>query len=284
MEVEKNLLNKLRSNFEYMSGVEKKIADVILDNPKRFISLSMVELAELAGVSQGSIINFANKFAGGGYPALKLKIAADMSDYDKELFSVVEETDGVKDVLRKIAKDSYTALKNTEVINNEGSLKNVADLILKAKKVEIYGVYRSAIVANDFYFQLLTLGIPAVFVGDVLTCAVSASLLEKDCLVFAVSSSGKTKDIIDAVKIAKKNEVPVVCLTSNKNSPLAKISDEILLTASSGNTLTGKANEVRLAQLTITDALCAYLRSRIDENEEKYFNMSEIIASHSIKD
>lgn len=284
--MEKKLLNELRSNLEYLSPTERKIANAILSDPKEFISYSMTELSQSAGVSQGSIINFANKFAAGGFPVLKLQIAACLSEFENRSYvSSAEKGDGVKDVLCKTTDSTLSALRNTEAVNDEGTLRRAAERILKAKKVEIYGVYRSAVVATDFSYQLLTLGIPAVFVSDVLTAAVSASLLDADSLVVAVSASGKTKDVLDAVKIAKSKNAHVICLTNHKNSPLAKLSDEVLIASASGNTLMGLASEIRLSQLALTDALCAYLRSRIDEqSEQQYFELREIISSHSVND
>lgn len=282
--MEKKLLNELRSNLEYLSPTERKIANAILADPKEFISYSMTELSQSAGVSQGSIINFANKFTGGGFPVLKLQIASCLSEFENRSYvSNAEKGDGVKDVLRKTTDSTLSALRNTEAVNGEDTLRLAAECILRAKKVEIYGVYRSAVVATDFSYQLLTLGIPAVFVSDVLTAAVSASLLDADSLVVAVSASGKTKDVLDAVKIAKSKGAHVICLTNHKNSPLARLSDEVLIAAASGNTLMGLASEIRLSQLALTDALCAYLRSRIDEQgEQQYFEVREIISSHSV--
>jgi len=78
--MKQKLLRELRSNLDYMSNVERRLAEVILQDPRRFVSYSLGELAELAQVSQGSIINFANKFCGGGFPALKMEIAASLPD------------------------------------------------------------------------------------------------------------------------------------------------------------------------------------------------------------
>ena len=186
----------------------------------------------------------------------------------------------------KITVDNVNeALSNTLATNEENTLMSVAELIMSAKKVEIYGIFRSAVVATDFYYQLLQLGIPATFVSDVLTCAVSASMLGEGSLVIAISSSGQTQDIINAVKLAKCNNVPVVCITAHKNSPLAKLSDEVLIAAPSGNSLTSSETEIRTAQLTITDAICTFLQTKFDKTGEKnYFKMSEILNSHNVKD
>lgn len=281
----KKLLGALKANLVFLSGVERKIAAVILEDPKKFTSYSLTELSEVASVSQGSIINFANKFAGGGFPALKMQIALGLSDYEKQPFSAVAENDDAKVVLKKVADDTQEALRNLQLFNDGETLQRTAERIMNAKKVEIYGVFRSAVVANDFYYQLLTLGIPASFVSDVLTCAVSASMLEKDSLVIAVSSSGKTKDVIDAVKIAKGNGVPVVCLTAHKDSPLASISDEVLIAPASGNSVSGRDMEIRFSQLALTDALCAYIRNKSSANGEKlYFGLRDILNSHNVND
>ena len=174
--MEKALLLELKSGIEYMSGVEKKIAETILLDPKKFTTYSMQELSSVAEVSQGSIINFANKFCGGGFPILKMQVALSLGE-EKWSFSGVNTGDSVKEILVSRVNSINVALKNTIAINNESSLLSVAEKILKAKRVEIYGISRSAVVATDLYYQLLQMGIHANFVNDVLTCAVSASLL-----------------------------------------------------------------------------------------------------------
>ena len=278
-----NLLNELCANLNHLSNAERKIASAILADPKRFITYSMTELSEIADVSHGSIINFSNKFSGGGFPNLKLQIAASISGYEQS-FSVATGANGIKDVLEKTIQNNVNALKNTLSMSDEETLKKAADRILGAKKIEIFGIYRSAIVASNLHFQLLQLGIPASFVSDVLSNSISASMLDPDCLVIAISNSGKTKDIIDAVRVAKDRGVPIVGITSNKHSPLAKLSDETLIAASCGSTVSGSETEVQISQLIITDALCTYLRSCIDAGEKRYWAIKNILSSHNVED
>ncbi len=276
-----NIIIVLKTNLNNLSRVEKKIATVIIKSPEKFIKLSMEELAKNAEVSQGSIINFSKKYAGGGFPELKLKVSACISGLKEQQFNVVYENDTMKSALKKNIELHSNAYGITYEINNESTMKAVAEKILKAKKVEIYGVFCSAAVATDFCYQLLLCGVPAAFVSDILTCSVSASMLRKDSLVIAISSSGYTRDIIDAVKNAKKNNVPIVAITSNINSPLAKLSDYVLVAAASGNSLSGAAAEIRSSQLLLTDTICSYIRSK-KEKSEKYAELKKILSSHNI--
>lgn len=277
-----SIFSELKTNLEYMSAKEKKIAEVILSCPKDFINLNLKELCVKAGVSQGSIINFANKFCGGGFPKLKLLVASSLGA-NEEFITEKQEDGDLKSILAKTGENYLTAVNNTLNITDENTLKQVANLLLKAKKIQIYGIYRSGIVATDLYYQLLQLNLPASFIVDVLTCAVSASLLDKNSLVVAISSSGQTKDVIDAVKIAKANGVKVVAITGHKNSALANISDYVLVSAPSGNSSLSVPTDARISQLAIVDTLCTYIRRKAGDMN-KYFEIENILRTHNVKD
>lgn len=281
----RNVLNELATNKKFLTQVEGKIAEVILRSPEDFLSYSLQSLSEETGVSQGSIINFSNKFSGGGFPALKIEVAKSIKEHKGRKFSVVEKQDDAYTVLEKQVDNVKKALSNTVEANSAEVLNCVADEIISASKVEIYGIFRSAVVATDLYYQLIQCGVPSYFVSDVLTCAVSASVLDQEGLIFAVSSSGRTKDVIDAVKIAKERGIKVVCLTANMSSPLARLSDYVLIASASGANVTEEHKEVRTSQLAVIDALCSYVRSKKDENnEQRYYVLSNILNSHSVND
>ena len=280
-----NILQNIKINYEFMSQVERKIASKIILDPEKFTTYSLSELAQVAQVSQGSIINFANKHGGGGFPSLKLAIAAALAQDQNKTFSRVGDNESITEMLRDTASNISDALLNTLEGNDENALKKAAEMILAAKKIEIYGVFRSAAVATDFHYQLLQIGIPATFVGDILTSAVSASMLNRDSLVIAISSLGQTREVVNAVELAKKNGVPIISITSNINSPLASLSDVTLISSPSGNSLISKNSEIRISQLAITDALCAYLREKLDsDGHNSYFKMKEILQILNIKD
>ena len=280
-----NIFAVLKSEYEYMSRVERKITDRILDDPQIFVSCSLAELSASAGVSQGSIVNFSRKYSSGGFSSLKATVAACLKSDSDTPFAVVDKTQGVKSAMEIKIRENMIAFQNTFSLNDETSMKQVVERILSAKKLEIYGIFNSGIVATSFCYQLIQLGIPATFVSDTLMCAISASMLDQDSLVIAISASGRTKEILDAVKMAKKNGVSVVCLTANGNSPLAQISDEVLLCASSGMTVSDRSEEIRLSQYLIVDTLCSYLRSIIDQSgQTHYFKLREILNSHNVND
>ena len=279
-----NILSEIAALAPILRGVEAEIWAFIIKDPKKFTEYSLKDVASAASVSQGSVVNFANKYAGGGFPTLKLKIAEALSDYVKLEGNAKGEEGGVMEALVKNNAKKEKALRNTEILNSKENLLSAAELILAAKRVEIYGVFRSASVATDLCYQLLQLGIYASFVSDVLTSAVSAAMLDEKSLVIAISSSGKTKDVIDAVKIAKENGASVIAITSNKNAPLARIASTTLIAAMSGEGDSIMPNEIRTSQLAIIDALVDYLSGVIADGNHSYSRIKNILTSHNVEE
>ena len=279
-----NIISEIKGNFEFLTKTEQKIADFLLTNPDKFTRLSISQLSNILSVSQGSINNFSKKYSGKGFAELKILVASCSAAKSEPPFSDIDKSSSMKSVMRQRINESFQALDGTYEINSEESLSSAADLILNAKRIEIYGVYQSGIVARDLCYQLIQLGIPASYVTDTLMGAVAASMLNCDSLVIALSNSGQTKEILDAVEIAKSCNAKSLCITSNKLSPLANICDISLLTTNSGSTISDRYNEVRLSQIIIADTLCSHIRSVIDETGKKhYYKLEKILSSHSIK-
>lgn len=278
-----NILGEIRNSYNFLTKTERKIAALILSDPDSFTRLSITEVSNKTDVSQGSINNFSKKFCGGGFSDLKLKIAGSSHLHIEQPFSSIDKNAGIKGALKYRIDAVSAAFNNTYEINSEEALKAAAEKIISAKRIEIYGVYQSGIVARNLCYQLIQLGIPASYQEDTLMGAVSASLLSENSLAIALSASGETKEIIDAATLAKENGSKVICLTSNKFSPLASLSDITLLAAGSGSSISDKWNEERMSQLLLADTLCSYLQSIIDESGNlHYYKMQEILSSHSV--
>lgn len=282
---DKKLIQKIKAQLPYYSNVEKRIAQKIVENPKVFITLSMAQLSKEINVSQGSINNFSKKITGGGFSNLKLILAQELPEIEKENheFSNIEKN--FEHTPEKAFEKSNKALKNTVTLNSEETIKNVVKKLLNAKRIELYGIFRSGIIAKDFSYQLLQLGLPATYVDDVLLSPVSSLMLDDKSVVIAISSSGRTKDIIDAVKIAKEKGVYVICLTAHKSSPLSKLANETLISAYSGESMTGESNEARLAQMFLVNCICSQLNYELDKcGTHHYHKVKEILNSHSVDD
>ncbi|MCI8387544.1 MAG: MurR/RpiR family transcriptional regulator [Clostridiales bacterium] len=270
-------LTLIKQRLSSMSATEQRIASYILAEPQKVVSLTMRVLASETGVSEGSVANFAGRLGFDGYTALKIAIARSLSDGGSPMFDNVNPSDSVKEVMRKMRDNTVDALRSTCETMSESDLAAAVELLWGAKRrIEVYGIGSSSMLAEDAAFRLIKLGLPAVVVKDSYISSVSALMLDSDCLALAISYTGRTHDIVKTMKIAKEKGAKTMCITCYADSPLARMCDCSLVAVSgeavnSSSTLSGKLATVsRLAQLLIVDTLCAYIAAqRRDEALEK---------------
>lgn len=278
------LLYKMEGQLGQYTKTDRRIADVILANPKVAVEYTMEQLAEKAGVSQGSIHNFSIRLCGGGFAKLKILLAQEIGEYRSAETDLVSAQDSMADVLDKVIEEMTGAYRQTAAMNDPQTMSRIVKMLLSAKRIEIYGIYTSGIVAEEFYHRLLVLGLPAVYVTDGLMCPVSATMLDKDCLAIAISTSGQTKDICDALQVAKENGVPRVCITANPKGPVAALCDEVLQVPVNPSVTKNRPDVARNSAILLVEAICAYIRRKAPGERKQYDRLSTILNSHSIKE
>lgn len=68
-------LLRIRQMYPTLAQNDRKLADFLLHNAQQARHLSSQKLAQLAGVSQSSVVKFAQKMGYKGFPALKLALS-----------------------------------------------------------------------------------------------------------------------------------------------------------------------------------------------------------------
>lgn len=70
-----------------------------------------------------------------------------------------------------------------------------------------------------------------------------------------ISHSGSSKDVVDALQLARQSGAITICLTHHTKSPITKVADIKLYTAARETALRSDAMTSRIAQLSILDVL-----------------------------
>ncbi len=104
------------------------------------------------------------------------------------------------------------------------NVKALMDNLICAKRVFVYGMGRSGLIAQAFGMRLANLNFQVYIVGGVTTPAI-----DKGDFLFLISGSGNTKSIVMAAKIAKEKGAKVGALTSNPDSQVAKLADVFVI-------------------------------------------------------
>ena len=262
----KTILN-IKAKYNTLGNTDKKIADFLMNNPRAVLSLYITDLAKRCDTSEAAIVRFSKKMGFSGYQQLKLSLAqeADMRPVSEN----ITENDSAYDIFSKVCEDIFCSLEKTKRALDAKSLQTCCEKILSADKILICGLGNSASVATDAAHKMLRLGLNACAYTDNHMQAIAAAHAAKNSVFLGISHSGRSQDIVEAMKIAREQGAFCTALTGAEKSPLHKAADVVLRTVSDETNYRILGLSSRIAQLAIIDAVYSYLVCHIISAQEE---------------
>lgn len=258
--INRMILDTLVNGEVKLSKSEKWIALSVLNNPTKVINQSITSLAEEAGVSLPTVNRFCKKLGFDGYPAFKIQIAQEITNTNELLdrFNVDKDT---PEVVKRVMSDIQSTIVNVGQNLNAESIDKATDLLASANSITFFGLGGSGPVALDAQHKFFRFGVPVVAHTDYINQRMIVSMMKEGDLLVSISFTGRTTEIVETAKIAKKNGVKTIALTS-EDSPLAKLSDVVLHIHTHLENNLHIPMTSRLAHLAIIDILSATVQAR----------------------
>lgn len=258
---------------------EEKIAKYIMENVVTVTELTINELAKACDTSEASIVRFCRTIGLKGFQELKIRIAASLSKQAKKLDGGITDDDDIADVIQKIANFNKQAIDSTISLLDIDSINDAVEALSNAKKIDFYGVAASGIVAYDAMLKFLRINIPCTAYQDTHVQLTSAANLEKGDVAFGISYSGCTKEIVEAIKVAKNSGATTISLSKLGQFPLIKVADINLFVSSEEAMFRSAAMASRIAQLSVIDILFILVARKKYNDVVKYLeNTSEVLS------
>jgi len=238
---------------------ERILAAFLLQHTEQARHLSSQELARQAGVSQSSVVRFAQKLGYKGFPALKLALSESLAAAQPAsaipLHNQITSTDSLKVVGEKLLLEKQAALRSTLDINSEESLLTALTLLRQARRVLLVGIGASGLVAKDFSFKLLKIGVMAVAEADMHVQLAAVQALDQQDLVVAISFSGERREINLIAEEAKTVGAQVLAITGFASNSLQSKADHCLFSLADEQSTRSAAISSSTAQYALTDLL-----------------------------
>jgi DNA-binding MurR/RpiR family transcriptional regulator len=263
--VASNALLLISSIYQSLSKAEQKVADAVLINAEGTVYSSVTDLAESASVGETTVIRFCRKLGFHGFQEFKLAIAQDLVSPSQQVYGKVEESDDIDVMCNKITAYNMKTLQDSTQLLQGNQLQLATDALLRGRRLYFFGVGSSGHTASDAHYRFMRLGFNAHAAVDSHIIAMNCALVTPEDVVLGISTSGSTKDLVDAIRIAKANGAFVICLTTHARSPITSYADAVLLTATKESPLQGGAFASKLAQIHVLDILSTIVAMRQKE-------------------
>jgi len=272
------VLIRLRGLYPSLKTALQKVGDVVLEQPEMAIYASVSEVASVSGVSEATVMRFCRTLGFKGFQDFKIALARELVTPHRALPEVAAE-DAPATVVRKMFEVNMAALQDTLEVLDLQAMEDAVQLLLQARRIMFAGVgssYPIAAYACNWTFRL---GLGVHCHTDGLRMMMAASLMGPEDVAVVISLSGNTREVVETARLARESGAKVIGITSNSLSPLARVADLVLLTASRGGGPRQEDMLSRICQISLIDGLVTMLAlAQPEKARESLAKIEKVIA------
>lgn len=250
-----DIISELYERNGQLPASEKKVADYVLKNLEEAVHSTLSQIADASGVSVATVNRFCHSLGCDGFKDFKIRLAQNvavglkfLNDTERKPASSDALVSRVFDVIidgLNMARDQLSP----ELL--EQSIKKLAG----ANRIVFMGVGGgSSNVAAEGANRFFRLGIPSEAERDGYRQRMLASTFGPNDVLFAISSTGLPKSLLDSVQIAQQYGASSICITQ-PGSPLSQACDIALSVDYTTDTDVYKPTSTRLIFTAIIDVL-----------------------------
>lgn len=259
----RNVLEVVRTLMPDLRKSDRKVAEALLKDPQRMMNATIAETADMAGVSQPTVIRFSTAIGCDGYQDLKIRLAQSLALGTPATQSAIDDTDTPEEVAAKIFDYTMTSLDWARHALDMEQMNAAVELILKATHLEVFGFGASAIVAQDLQQKFPLFGIPCNATLDSHQQLMAASMMRPGAVALAISNTGGTLSIVELARLAREQGAKVIAITGATQTTLVDYSDVVINVETLENTDVFTPTTSRIAALVAGDILSTLVARRL---------------------
>ena len=267
--------SRIQEKLESLSKMERKTAECMAENQDKLIYASITELAELAGTSEATVTRVCTKLGYSGFQALKVSVARELVSQQEKIHEDLKADSPPEMIIDKIFSSAIHTLTMTRKALDGKAVAGSIDALCRARRIVVIGNGNSGAIALDAQHKFLRIGLNVSAYTDDHMQMIAVVSMTKDDVLIAISHSGSSRDVAEAMQVAKENGATVISITNNGISPVSKLADIRLYTYSQETKYRTYAISSRMAELTIIDTLYTGVSLRLGDKAIQNFEALE---------
>ena len=251
------LMVKINFLIPVLPRAEKAFAQALVENPEAIANMTLAEAARETNSSDTTIVRFCKRLDFHGYTELRhacIAYTAEKEQQKTQYDESVRSTDTMDDIIRKVFQSNVQTMQNTMVMADNNYQKAV-DALTNAKSIHFFGVGDASAACQFAFMKFCRLGVESSAESDTMMQLMRANNLGPGDVALAVSYEGRSRNVVQAMSIAKKRGATTICITKMSKSPLLKYTDTPLYIAISDLSVGRDKVTRRVADQFILDVL-----------------------------
>ncbi len=276
---EYTVLHKISGKLPYLPPSLRQVAETILKEPAAAQSMTISELATSSGVAESTVSRFVRELGVDSYKALSREVAeamfvsrsagaAEADGPERLVYEGIARGDDLAAIVGKIERSSVQAMRRTAQRQDIDALTRAVAHLDAAETIVFVCMGSSSIAAEEAVMRFTRAGRKCLLFRDQSIQVMLASIIGPSDALIAISDSGQSTSVIQAVTLARSRGAHTIAITSAEDAPLAAAADIALFTSSvpSGGELYGESVTSKWGQILVIDILyAAFAAGRYDE-------------------
>jgi len=237
-----------------VSKGDRKIINCIRARLTDIPRMTIREIALACGTAEATCTRFVRKMGFASLADFKAALAEEGAELGRYLDrGNIRNNESARETARKLLSTNMIALEKTQDIIRNETIDACVDLLIGAQRIAFIGLGYSGIIAQDSYFKFLRIGMNCIAPRDNHTMRMIAAIMEPGDVIFAISHSGETAEILETVDIARARGLRIISLTENHPSSLRRASDVSLTYIAEETPLETGSIASKMAQFFLVD-------------------------------
>lgn len=264
MNMKANILSLLVSKQSYLNPALQRICTFIIENPEISKTITTKELAQQCEVAESSITRFVQEIGFHSFRDLKIALAEELvtqqtdavNEQNEVLYDDISKDDSMEITIKKVIYQNIQRIQELEHLLELPQIQQAVEMISKAGTLNFVSTGSSNVASNEAILRFSRAGKKCIFWNDNSMQTISSSISSEDELFIGISDSGKTKSVLECLKLAKANKAMTLAITSNNKSSIAGIADVTLLTPKHSQSINSwESTTSKTSQILLIDIL-----------------------------
>ncbi|MBZ4654491.1 MAG: MurR/RpiR family transcriptional regulator [Peptococcaceae bacterium] len=224
-----SLSKRIQEKFPSMSSNHRKLAEFILQHYDKAVFLTALELGQTLGMSESTVIRFANMLGYDGYPqlnkALQDMIKNKITTVERHRLSLKEDSN----VLEWVFHTDMENLRKTMADVNVQDFRSAVQEIIQARNIYIISLRSATALGQFLHFYLHLLLKNSRLISGTGTLFEELLAVGPKDVVIGISFPRYSRQTIEGLKYAQEKGAHTLAITDSVTSPLSQYSKRLLV-------------------------------------------------------
>jgi DNA-binding MurR/RpiR family transcriptional regulator len=258
-----DIVSRLQRIDHDLSPAERRVSEIVTADYEAATRLTIAELAKRAGVSQPTVTRFCRSLGCASFSEFKISLATTLTVAAAYLKSERVFDDDTGQIAHTVMMRAAGAVRECLDQIDSATVARAIETLAASRRIDLYGQGGgSAAMVEDAKLRLFRLGLPVSAYIDGHQQRMSAATLTPGDGVLAISNSGRSKPVVEAVEIARSFGAATVAIT-RPGTPLASAAEIVIAITIAEGPDVMMPTPSRYAHMAVVDTLAAGIARKL---------------------